>query len=62
MVLFKDAGKEAGFIGAMPVVSQPKDLALLTADHKVNAGRASAPGVAGLARAEAETPATASST
>ena len=54
VVLFNDAGKEAGFIGAMPVVSQPKDLGLLTADHRVNASPRFCAGVAGMARAEAE--------
>ncbi len=52
--LFRDAGVEAGFIGALPVVSQPKDLGLLTVDHTVKAYVRFCPGVMGMARAEAE--------
>src|SRR5215469_10546634 len=43
---------EQGFIGSLPVVSQPGGLALLTADHRVQAWGAYCPGVVGMARAE----------
>jgi peptidylprolyl isomerase len=45
-------GLEAGFVGAMPVISQSMDLGLLTADHKVSAYVTFCPGVGGLARAD----------
>jgi peptidylprolyl isomerase len=48
----KSGGLEAGFIGAMPVISQSMDLGLLTADHKVAAYVTFCPGVGGLARAD----------
>ncbi|MDB5482806.1 MAG: peptidylprolyl isomerase [Caulobacteraceae bacterium] len=48
----KAGGLEAGFIGAMPVISQSMDLGLLTADHKVAAYVTFCPGVGGLARAD----------
>jgi peptidylprolyl isomerase len=48
----KAGGLEAGFIGALPVISQSMDLGLLTADHKVNAYVTFCPGVGGLARAD----------
>ncbi|MBV8593017.1 MAG: peptidylprolyl isomerase [Caulobacteraceae bacterium] len=51
-VLYRDAGREVGLMSAMPVVSQPTDLGLLTADHKVAAYVSFCPGVAGMARAE----------
>jgi peptidylprolyl isomerase len=43
---------EQGFIGSLPVESQPGDLGLLTADHHVQAWGAYCPGVIGMARAE----------
>ncbi len=46
-------GMEEGLIGSLPVISQSVDLAVLTADHKVNAWGTFCPGVAGMARAEA---------
>ena len=48
----KAGGLDAGFVGAMPVISQPMDLGLLTADNKVNAYGTFCQGVAGMARAE----------
>ena len=51
-VIYKEGGQEQGFIGAMPVFGQTLDLALLTADNRVNAYGAFCPGVAGMARAE----------
>ena len=41
-----------GFIGTFPVVSQPDDLALMTADGKVRAYGVFCPGVAGMARTQ----------
>jgi peptidylprolyl isomerase len=49
----KDGGREAGFIGNLPVTSQSMDLGLLTADNKVAAAASFCPGVGGMARAEA---------
>jgi len=46
-------GVEQGFIGVMPVISQPLQLAALTADGKVKAYAGFCPGVGGMARAEA---------
>ena len=46
-------GVEQGFVGPMPVVSQPLELAALTADGKVKAYAGFCPGVGGMARAEA---------
>jgi peptidylprolyl isomerase len=48
-----DGGLEAGFIGALPVISQSMDLGLLTNDNKVGAYATFCPGVGGLARADA---------
>jgi peptidylprolyl isomerase len=48
----KAGGLEAGFIGALPVISQAMDLGLLMADHKVGAYVTFCPGVGGLARAD----------
>jgi peptidylprolyl isomerase len=48
----KAGGAEAGFIDALPVISQSMDLGLLTADHKVGAYVTFCPGVGGLARAD----------
>lgn len=52
IVVDKEGGRESGFIGATPVISQSLDLATLTADHKVNAWGTFCPGVVGMARAE----------
>jgi peptidylprolyl isomerase len=49
----KTGGRETGFIGSAPVISQAMDLGLLTADNKVGAYVTFCPGVGGLARAEA---------
>jgi peptidylprolyl isomerase len=46
-------GRETGFVGAMPVISQSIQLAALTADNRVTAFGSFCPGVGGLARAEA---------
>jgi peptidylprolyl isomerase len=43
---------DVGFIGALPVISQTLDLALLTVDNRVNAWGAFCPGVGGMARAQ----------
>ncbi|MGI9168658.1 MAG: peptidylprolyl isomerase [Caulobacteraceae bacterium] len=53
VVVTKAQGTESGFLGSLPVVGQTMDLALLTADHKVNAWGTFCPGVVGMARAEA---------
>ncbi len=53
VVVTKSGGMEAGYLGALPVIGQTMDLALLTADHKVNAWGSFCPGVVGMARAEA---------
>ena len=53
VVIYRENGLEQGFIGGMPVISQTLDLALLTADNRVNAYGTFCPGVAGMARAEA---------
>jgi peptidylprolyl isomerase len=44
-------GVEDGFIGVMPVESQPDDLMDMTVDHKVDTSGLFCPGVAGMARA-----------
>jgi peptidylprolyl isomerase len=51
-VVNTESGLDSGFIGPMPVISQTMDLALLTADHKVNAWPTYCPGVVGMARAQ----------
>lgn len=45
-------GDEDGFIGVMPVESQPDDLMDMTVDHKVWTWGKFCPGVAGMARSE----------
>jgi peptidylprolyl isomerase len=52
VVVAKNNGMEEGFIGSQPVIGQTMDLALLTADNKVNAWGTFCPGVAGMARSE----------
>jgi peptidylprolyl isomerase len=52
VVMDKQGGRETGFIGALPVISQPLDLATLTADHKAGAWATFCPGVVGMARAQ----------
>lgn len=54
VVVTSRAGIEHGFLGVLPVISQTVDLGLLTADNKVNAWGDFCPGVAGMARAQAE--------
>jgi len=49
----KAGGLEAGFSGAMPVISQPMDLGLLTADNRVKAYATFCQGIVGMARADA---------
>jgi peptidylprolyl isomerase len=44
-------GKESGFVGSLPVTSQPIQLATFTADGKVQAHGDFCPGVGGIARA-----------
>ena len=53
VAVMSSGGVESGFVGALPVLGQTLDLALLTADHKVNAWGTFCPGVGGMARAEA---------
>jgi peptidylprolyl isomerase len=52
VVVVRKNGQEQGFIGALPVFSQPMDLALLTVDHHVQAWGAFCPGVLGFARSD----------
>jgi len=51
VVSHPDGGGDAGFIGVMPVVSQPAALAALTTDGRVQASVLYCPGVVGIARA-----------
>ena len=53
VVAHPENGGDAGFIGVMPVVSQPAALAALTADGKVDASVLYCKGVIGIARADA---------
>jgi peptidylprolyl isomerase len=46
-------GQDSGFVGSMPVISQPLALAVLMADARVKAYGTFCSGVAGMARAEA---------
>ncbi len=48
----KTGGMEEGFVGSLPVLSQTMDLAVLTADHKVQAWGVYCPGVMGMARSD----------
>lgn len=50
-VIDKPEGMEMGFIGALPVASQPIGQAMMTVDGKVTAGGLFCPGVIGMARA-----------
>ena len=50
-VIERPEGLEVGFIGALPVASQPIGQAVLTVDGKVTAGGLFCPGVLGMARA-----------
>jgi len=49
----KKESLDAGFVGNLPVISQPIALGALTADGKVGAYASFCPGVAGMARADA---------
>jgi peptidylprolyl isomerase len=51
-LVFRTNGVEEGFVGSLPVISQTMDLALLTADHRVQAWGTYCPGVIGLARSD----------
>jgi peptidylprolyl isomerase len=51
-VIDRGDGQEFGFMGALPVISQPIQLAMMTADQRVRAYGTFCPGVAGMARAE----------
>ncbi len=48
---FKVGSNETGWIGALPVTSQPAALAVMTADRKVSSWGNFCPGVLGMARA-----------
>ncbi len=50
-VVNREDGRESGLLGAMPIISQPLDLAPLMADHRVRAYGTFCGGVAGMARA-----------
>ena len=50
----RPAGSEIGFIGALPITSQPSGMGMLTADGKVTAHGMFCPGVIGMARADDE--------
>jgi len=52
VVVDKVNGLEWGYLGSLPVFSQTMDLAVLTADHRVNAWGVFCPGVVGAARAD----------
>jgi peptidylprolyl isomerase len=49
----KSGGRESGFMGNVPVLSQSMDLGLLTVDNKVGAFITYCPGIVGMARADA---------
>jgi len=49
----KPAGAEAGFVGAMPAMSQNPAMMVMTADAKVSAWGLFCPGVLGMARGDA---------
>jgi peptidylprolyl isomerase len=51
-VVDKEGGRESGFIGPTPVISQPIDQAAITVDHAVSGWVTYCPGVVGMARAE----------
>ena len=52
VVAHPESGGDAGFIGVMPVATQPAALAALTADGEVAGSALFCPGVIGIARAE----------
>ena len=49
-VVAQPAGLEAGYLGALPIYSQPGGMLEMTADGKVSAWAAYCPGVLGMAR------------
>jgi peptidylprolyl isomerase len=49
---YRAGADESGFVGSLPVISQPMDLGLLTVDHTVQAWGAYCPGVLGMARSD----------
>jgi peptidylprolyl isomerase len=49
----QDDGEEGGLVGSLPVISQPIQLAAMTADNRVRAYGTFCPGVAAMARADA---------
>jgi peptidylprolyl isomerase len=51
VVVDRPEGLETGFLGALPVASQPSAQAMMTVDGKVGAGGLFCPGVVGMARA-----------
>jgi peptidylprolyl isomerase len=51
-VISTESGREVGFIGDMPVMSQPVALAAMTVDHSVTAAAEFCAGVVGMARAQ----------
>ncbi|HEY1561848.1 MAG TPA: peptidylprolyl isomerase [Caulobacteraceae bacterium] len=52
IVIDSEGGREKGFIGALPVMSQPAALAAMTVDHTVSAAPMFCTGVVGMARAQ----------
>ncbi|HEY1880060.1 MAG TPA: peptidylprolyl isomerase [Caulobacteraceae bacterium] len=53
MVIFdSEGGREKGFMGALPVMSQPAALGAMTVDHTVGAAPLFCAGVVGMARAQ----------
>ncbi|HWD66772.1 MAG TPA: peptidylprolyl isomerase [Caulobacteraceae bacterium] len=52
IVIDSEGGREKGFIGALPVMSQPAALAAMTVDHTVSAAAMFCTGVVGMARAQ----------
>lgn len=51
-VINAEGGRESGFIGSLPVMSQPFALAAMTVDHTVTAAPTFCAGVVGMARAQ----------
>jgi peptidylprolyl isomerase len=52
IVIDSEGGREKGFIGSLPVMSQPAALAAMTVDHTVSAAAMFCTGVVGMARAQ----------
>ncbi len=51
-VITREGAREGGFMGVMPVMSQPVALAAMTVDRTVNAAAVFCTGVVGMARAQ----------